>query len=78
MGQGGVVASRYIFGTSRRLSLPLLMARGRAHGGAIVPYGPFFLSVGVLGTGQGGFLALQSWAIPEDGPLGFRGRRQLL
>ena len=32
----------------------------------------------VIRTEVGGFLALQSWAIPEDGPLRFRGRRQLL
>ena len=46
------------------------VARGRAHGRAIVPHGPFFLSADVMRTGRGGCLAIHAWDKPEVVPPG--------
>ena len=72
-GRGGVVASRYILGTSRRLSLPRSMTRGRAHGRGILRHAPLFsreaaLAHGVVGMRRRGCHGIQSWDKPEVVP----------
>ena len=72
-GRGGVVATGYNLGTSRRLSLPKSLARGRAHGRGVLRHAPFFsceaaLARGGVGTGRRGCHAFHSWDKPEVVP----------
>ena len=72
-GCGGVVASRYILGTSQRLSLPGSMTRGRAHGRGVLRHAPFFsreaaAARGVVGTRRRGCCGIHSWDKPEVVP----------
>ena len=72
-GRGGVVATGYNLGTSRRLSLPWSHARGRAHGRGILRHALFLsreaaLARGLVGTGRCGRYGIQSWDNPEVVP----------
>ena len=73
-GRGGVVASGYNLGTSRRLSLPWSKACGGAYfGRGILRHALLFsreaaLARGLVGAGRCGCYGIQSWDKPEVVP----------